>query len=314
MIQFLEFTIDQAIIIAIALPIVAVCLISLVILCFRNGSGSMLRRYLSYLVSPPQIGSHSSVTPEDDKGQEHTARWREIKVKLFFFYLGTAIFLISITIGEFYEVIFDIILPVSQGSTEEMRILTSVIFQSPFSAGWTGSLPWYGQLPLPSGLGTYHESWSWIFATAAFTDNPNFLGSVVTLLLLMSIGVGFVFLLPLAIKRIRHSFLPSMFFFMTGMVIFTKAAIGCMAQVLALAYGNSTIQYGLLVITGDMIPDLSQVLAIGIPIILALFALFTLLGWKLWQKHYTDMGSRRWFMLYVALSYWLGLALTIAIL
>jgi hypothetical protein len=60
-----------------------------------------------------------------------------------------------------------------------------------------------------------------------------------------------------------------------------------------------------------MIPDLNEVRLIGFPIVLALFALFTVIGWKLWRVHYSDTRSRTWFIAFIALSYWLGLALTI---
>jgi hypothetical protein len=310
MISILELSVQQTITIAITLPIVALCLFILIIPWLRNGSGSKLRRYLSYLVTPPQIRT-SSEAQDDNLERRSSLLKRELKVTLFFVYLGIALFLISFVIGEFYEVFLDILLPVTQSSTGEERIVTSVVFQSPFNAGWVGSFPWYGQLPLPVGWGTYHESWSWIFATAAFTDNPNFLGTTVTVLLLFSFLVGLVFLAPLAIKRIRHSFLPSMFFFMTGMTVFTKAAIGCIAQTLALWFGNAQIRIGVLTITGSMIPDLNEVRLIGFPFVLVLFAFFAVIGWRLWQVHYSDNKSRRWFIAYIALSYWLGLALTI---
>jgi len=134
--------------------------------------------------------------------------------------------------------------------------------------------------------------------------------SMVTIMLLFSAIVGFVFLLPLASKTIRRSFLPSMFFFMTGMTVFTKAAIDAFAQACALAFLNAQIRFGLLVITGDMVPNLIQGILVSIPIILAMFGLFSLIGWKLWKVHYPDTNSRKWFMFFVILSFWGGLALT----
>jgi hypothetical protein len=231
---------------------------------------------------------------------------RADKVRLFFYYLGVVLFLTSFMIGEFYEVMIDLLLPVSQGSTGEMRVALMVSFQSPFSAEWLGSLPWMG-------VNTYHETWSWIFFTAAFTDNPNFLGSLIGTLTLISIGVGLVFLAPLAIKRIRHSFLPSMFFFMTGMTIFAKAAISWFAYSIALFFGSVELEYITLGATGDMIPGLSNVIAFGFPTVLAMFALFIVLGRKLWRVHYADSKSRTWFLVYIALSFWLGLAITIMV-
>ncbi|MHA1963474.1 MAG: hypothetical protein ACXACG_11645 [Candidatus Thorarchaeota archaeon] len=306
MIQLLELTLNQATIIAIGLPIIVVCLFILIVPWLRNGSGSKLRRYLSYLVTPPRIGSDKSGSSGDDVNQVDESSWRKDKVRLYFYYLGIALFLISFILAEFYEVMFDLVLPVSQGSTGEFRTVSSVIFQSPFKAGWVGALPW-------AGIVFYYEPWKWILFTAAFTDNPDFFGELVIAMLLISIAVGSVYLVPLAIRRIRHSFLPSMFFFMTGMTIFSKAAIGCTAQALVLAFGNASIQYLNLIATGDNIPILLTALAIEIPIILAMFALFIVLGRKLWQVHYADSKSRSRFTVYIALSYWLGFLLTILV-
>ena len=308
MIQLIEFTVNQATIIAFALPIIAFCLFILIIASLRKGSSSKLRRYLSYLVKPPRIGSLES----KDGNVEHKSAslWREIKVRLYFVYLAIALFLVSFVISEFYQVMFDISLPVTQGSTGEIRTVTSVIFMSPFEAGWIGTMPWYGQLPAPAGLGTYHTSWSWVFITAAFTDNPSFLNTMVMIMLLISIIAGLVFLAPLASKTIRRSFLPSMFFFLTGMMVFTKTALGSAAQAIALALG-AQIQYSIRIATGDMVPNLIQGIAMGLPVILAMFCLFVVLGWKLWKVHYQDSVSRRWFMFYVTLSFWLGLAIPI---
>ena len=303
MIQMLEVGADLVTIIALALPLIAICLCILIIPSLRKSTGSKIRRYLSYLITPPQIGSLKTDEPE--------TLWRQIKVRLFFVYIGIAIFLISFMIGEFYQVILDIILPVTQGSTGATRVVSSVVFQSPFSAGWVGSLPWYGAFPLPGLIDTYHEPWRWIFATAAFTDNPNFMDSMVTVMLLFSAIAGFVYLLPLASKTIRRSFLPSMFFFMTGMMVFTKSAIDAFAQACALAFLNAQIRFGLLVITGDMIPNLIQGILVSIPIILVMFGIFSLIGWKLWKVHYSDSRSRKWFILFISLSFWVGLVLTI---
>jgi len=249
----------------------------------------------------------------DDEMHRQRAFWSEIKIRLFYVYIGIVVFLVSFLISEFYEVFLDIVLPVTQGNTGEVRTITSVIFQSPFNAGWIGSMPWYGSFPLPSDLGTYHEPWSWIFFTAAVTDNPYFLEQIVTVLLLFSFIAGLAFLSPLAIKTIRHSYLPSVFFFVTGMAIFTKSVFGCLAQALALFIGYTQIQYGIYIVTGEMIPNLIQAFVIGFPIILAIFAVFILLGWKLAKVHFTDSRMKSWFIAYIAFVYWLGLAITIIV-
>jgi len=304
--QFLEFPVSLANIIAIVLPIIAVCFFFIIIPWLKNGSGSKLRRYLSYTITPPRIGSEESEVPDSGTKEKHAAQSREDKVKLYFFYLGIALFLVSFVIGEFYEVMIDLLLPINQTGVEEMRTATTVVFQSLFNAGWVGALPW-------TGFTTYHETWNWVFVTAAITDNPHFLSSLVTWLLLFSIIIGIVFLSPLAIKRIRHSFLPSMFFFMVGMTIFTKAAVGYFAETLVLAFTHLELHYMHITVTGDMIPNLTGVLTSCILLIPIMFAIFVLFGRRLWKIYYTDSRSRNWFTVYITLSFWLGIVLTMMV-
>ncbi|MCK5390002.1 MAG: hypothetical protein KAJ36_05905, partial [Candidatus Thorarchaeota archaeon] len=79
MIQMLEIGADLATIIALALPIFTVSLCILIIPSLRKSTGSKVRRYLSYLVTPPQIGSLKSYEEEI----QPTALWRQIKIRLF---------------------------------------------------------------------------------------------------------------------------------------------------------------------------------------------------------------------------------------
>ena len=281
--------------IAVVLPIVATCVFYLFNTNFRDRSGSKAKKYLSYLVVPPRL----HVNGFDES-------WRRDKVRLYFYYLGVLLFLVSFLIGEFYQVMFDLLLPVTQGSTGEMRIATDVLFTSLFSAGWIGSLPWIG-------LVTYHETWSWIFFTAAFTDNPVFLGTIIPLLVEISIGAGLVFLAPLAIKKIRQSFLSSMFFFTSGMTVFSKSTISCLAYAFALEFRKIELEYLGITATGDMIPGLINVIAVMFTLALAMFVLFVFLGRKLWAVHYTDTNSKKWFTVFITLSYWLGFVVTMVV-
>ncbi|MHA3964827.1 MAG: hypothetical protein AM325_014960 [Candidatus Thorarchaeota archaeon SMTZ1-45] len=296
----------QASVIAIALPIVTASLFYVIIPRLKKSTGSTIRRYLSYLITPPYFESNKTSSLKYVIETKKSASWRKDKIRLYFYYLGFALFLSSFMIGEFYEVMIDLLLPVSQGSTGEMRNVTSLIFLSPFNVAWIGTLPWMGVV-------TYHETWSWIFFTAAFTDNPYFLSTIIGFMTLISIGVGLVFLAPLAIKRIRQAFLSSMFFFMTGMSIFTKAAISWFSYAIALYFGNLELEYVTLTANGSMIPDLSSVIVIGFAIVLVMFGLFIMLGRKLWQQHYTDAKSRKWFTAYITLSFWLVFGITILV-
>ena len=279
-------------IIAVVLPIVAMCIFYVFNINFRDRSGGKARRYLSYLVLPPRL--HIDGVDES---------WRRDKVRLYFYYLAIVLFLVSFLIGEFYQVMFDLLLPVTQGSTGEARIVTDVLFTSLFSAGWIGSLPWIG-------IVTYHETWNWIFFTAAFTDNPSFLSSVIPTLVAISAAAGLAFFVPLATKKIRKSFLSSVFFFTTGMTVFSKATISCLAYALVLQFGKVKLDYFDIAATGDMIPGLVNVIAVMFVLALAMFALFVLLGRRLWMVHYTDSKSKAWFTVFITLIYWLGFVIT----
>ena len=276
-------------IIAIILPILAVFVFIILVPRFKNQGGNGFLRHLKYLVTPPRMNTEDS-------------SWRKDKVRMYFYYLGLVLFIVTFMISEFYEVMLDLALPVSQGNTGETRIVSSVMFQGIFNSGWLGSLPWRGVV-------TYHETWSWILHTAAFTDNPGFLSTIITVLFLFSMGVGIVFLLPLALKQIRRTFLPSMFFYLTGMMVFSKAALGCVATGLALAFG-AEIEYGVIAVTGPMIPGLWYVVVLGLLVVLGMFVIFILIGRRLWKVHYPESDFRKWFMIYITLFYWVGFAIT----
>ena len=297
------FSLTQASIIAVALPILAALIAYLIIPKLRTRSGGKIRRYFSFLVSPPVL--RGSETDSSKTEQENVTRtsWRDDKVKLYFYYLAIFLFVISFTISEFYEVMADLVLPVNQGSTGESRVAFSIVFENLFSAGWVGTLPWIGTV-------TYHETWEWIFFTAAYTDNPAFLSTFSLLITLMSLGVGFVYLVPLLVPRIRSSFAPSMFFFVTGMTISVKGASSCLAYALALAFSGVQIEYLSFIASGSMISGLSSFIVIMLPVVMIMFGTFLVLGRRLWKVHYQDSRSGKWFMVYITLSFWLGIALT----
>ena len=303
LLQMLELPIEIAALTAIVLPIIAVCFFILAIPWLKNGSSSRLRRYLSYTITPPRLGAESSTVDSETSEQKSISSMHDDRVKIYFYYLGIALFLISFILAEFYQVMLDASFPVNQSNTGEYRIVTKIVFQSLFNVGWVGSLPWFG-------VAAYHQTWNWILFTSAITDNPNFLASFVIAMTLFIIGVGIVFLAPLAIKSIRHSFVPAMFFFMTGMTIFTKAAVGYFAGALHLLYGTIEFDYTHIVATGSMIPNFTGVLTSCILLILPMFVFFVFLGRNLWRKFYDDSRSRNWFTVYIALSFWIGLLLT----
>jgi hypothetical protein len=44
-----------------------------------------------------------------------------------------------------------------------------------------------------------------------------------------------------------------------------------------------------------------------------MFALFVVLGRKLWKVHYADSKSRTWFTVFITLSFWIGLLLSMMV-
>jgi hypothetical protein len=104
-----------------------------------------------------------------------------------------------------------------------------------------------------------------------------------------------------------------MFFFMSGMAIATKAAIGSLAYAIVLAFGNVELEYTAIVATGDMIPGLLGVIASVFLIVLGMFGFFLMFGRRLWKIYYDDSASRKWFMVYITLSFLLGLVITMLV-
>ncbi len=311
----LEITSFHAIVLALALPILLLSVFVLLYPSLKNGSGSRIRRYLSYAINAPRIGPLNPERGESSEGYRECLK-RELKVRLYLAYIGIALFILSSFVAEFYHVMSDLSMPVVQGSTGIARSWSSVAFLNPFDAGWVGSLPWYGAIPLPPAYAPiYHDPWSWTYFTDSFTDNPVFFESVVLSMLGMTFIVGVVFLLPLGLRTVRNAFLPSLFYFTTSMLTMSRAIFGVFAQGLSLEIGGS-VQYGIMVVSGIDFPglDLLQLVAVAMPIILTLFVVFLFIGRRIWQIHYPGKHqSRRWFTLCITVSYWLSLLLMMVV-
>lgn len=104
-----------------------------------------------------------------------------------------------------------------------------------------------------------------------------------------------------------------MLFFMTGMSIFTKAAISSLAYAAALAYGGVELSYSTFTVTGAMIPGLTSLVLVLLLLVIAMFGLFSFLGRRLWKAFYQDSRTRNWFTAYIALSFWMSIVLTILV-
>lgn len=235
---------------------------------------------------------------------------RQLYYRLLLIYGGILLFLISNLIGEFYFLLADITQQVSQGSTGNTRIWSSFVFKSLFSGGWMGYLPWYGNLPLPpTNLASFHDTWSWVFFTAPLADNPAFLDNMVWGIIIHCLLFSLLFLIPLVFGPIRKLFLPSMFFFSTGMLTSIRGFTTCLSQVFQLEYFSGSITYGVLTITKTDLKSITNLYEnFIIPLIfvmLIFFVFFLLLGRKIWRHHYPNhQYSHYWFMLYITLSFW----------
>lgn len=86
---------------------------------------------------------------------------------------------------------------------------------------------------------------------------------------------GLLILVPLLFRAIRKSFLPSMFFFFTGMLTLTRGMLTCLSQALKLEFGSDSITYGVQTITKkDLVPITNLLDSFVLPLFLILIILF----------------------------------------
>jgi hypothetical protein len=189
-----------------------------------NSSSKISKIVKKFVIRPIPLDSlHKELSDTSDLSEMKNDFKKRLSYRFLLIYGAIILFLLGNLIGEFYFILTDTRIPVTQGSTGDTRTLASIVFNSLFSGGWMGSLPWYGNMPLPPiYLDTYHETWSWVFFTSTFTDNPAFLDSTVWLILLGTIFSGLLFLSPLYFGSIRKSFLPSNVFLLYGDVNYNE--------------------------------------------------------------------------------------------
>jgi hypothetical protein len=269
-------------------------------------------RYLSRLTNPVTLEPlEPNSSAEITQGERRAHLTKQLGLRLVLVYLAIGLFLLSSVIGTFYYVMSDALMEVNQASTGALRIVSSVSLLNPFQGGWIGTQPWYGYLPLPSrNIEVLHDPWSWILFTCNFVDNPYFFQTEVIVMFGFTVIFGLVFLIPLAVKRIRQSFVASLFLFMTSMTTMTRVTFGLFAQAWRLDYAGEVITFGIHEIPGAEILQTTGSISYGITMILGLFIVFVLIGGKLWRNHYPDhQRSHHWFMFFVALCYWGSLAI-----
>jgi hypothetical protein len=314
----IEFSFSLTIIVAIALPIFALCLVFLIEPWFRISNPKRARRYLSYIFHPPSVfplkSAEAILAPDEKRAYLKT----QFLKRLGLFYLLLALFLISSFWAEFYYILGDLTQPITQGGTDLTRVWTSVQINDPFYGGWKGSLPWYGIFLLPAlEANTFHEPWNWRFFTTAISVNPEFFGDSFARMLVAALAIGAIFLLPLLLKTLRRAFVPSLFFYMTGMLIITKSFFACLGQSLRILIGGESITYGLITVTSatDHLSSYAM-MAIGVclPIVVVMFLIFLKLGQKLWTVHYDNSsGTMKWFLISVTMAFWGNLLFSVVV-
>ncbi|MFX0063022.1 MAG: hypothetical protein ACFFC7_12660 [Candidatus Hermodarchaeota archaeon] len=312
--NIIELPAPLALFLMIVIPLLAIGL-SLLISFLSKRKNGKVSNFLAYLINPITLeplnpAPAANISEEEDK----TNFLKQLSLRLFLVYGAIVLFLGSSIIAEFYHILTDVTVIVTQGSTGLARSWRTVVIDTPFSGGWYGSFPWYGQFPFPPiNLDIFHRPWSWVLFMNGISDNPQFFMDHFVGVIFRAFLFGLIFLLPLGIRAIRESFIPSLFFFTTSMFTISRAFLGCFSQAWNLEFGAAIIQIGHWTITKGMgqIPEMTIILGL-LPFIVVIYGVFIFLGNKLWRIHYPDNQiSRLWFFGYITVSYWLSLVLII---
>ncbi|MFX1367308.1 MAG: hypothetical protein ACFFAY_01735 [Promethearchaeota archaeon] len=289
-----------------AIPLIAVCLIVLIHPWLKNEREGKWKNYVTYLVRPLPLKSFNPRNSgEMSEAELKDYRTDQLAVRIAMAYIVIIVFIIASTIGVFYYVASDILIPVSQGSTGLQARISSILIATPFSGGWYGALPWYTSYPTPHyTMDLLHEPWQWVFHTAVFTDNPVFFDSKSASMILLNLICSVFFLVPLAVKSVRKSFVPSIFFLITGMLVMMRGIFGFTAMAFGLEYGSAILRIGAITYNGSH-PHGIGVLLFGVPVVLVMSLVFAFLAHKIWRVHYPEnTTSSKWFVITVLLVYW----------
>ncbi|MHA2245620.1 MAG: hypothetical protein ACXADY_11705, partial [Candidatus Hodarchaeales archaeon] len=226
-------------------------------------TNSKVKKFASeFFIKPlPLEPLHTELSNTSDLSEMKNKFTKQLSYRILLIYGGVILFFLGNLIGLFHFILADIGLPITQGSTGDTRVWNSIVLYSPFSGGWMGFFPWYGSFPYPPmNLDTFHEIWSWIFFTSTITDNPAFLTDTVWMILVGSVLSGLLFLIPLLFGVIRKSFLPSMFFFSTGMLTTTRGVFSCFSQAFRLEFASGSVTYGIGTITKKNLEPVTDLL------------------------------------------------------
>ncbi len=292
-----------------AIPLIAVCLVVLIHPWLKNESEGKWKNYLTYLVRPLPLKSFNPKNSgEMSQAELKDYKTEQLAVRIAMAYIVIIVFIIASVLGVFYYIVSDILIPATQGSTGLQARISSVVIVTPFSGGWYGALPWYTNYPTPHyTMDLLHEPWQWIFHTAVFTDNPAFFDLKSASMIQLNLICSAFFLIPLAMKSVRKSFVPSIFFLMTGMLVMMRGIFGFTAMAIGLEYGSAILRMGAITYSGSH-PHGIGVLLFGVPVVLIMSIVFAFLAHKVWGIHYPKNNvSSKWFVVTMLLIYWASL-------
>ena len=325
-----------SIILATLLPILIIIVSLLIYFLSKRSNNPQINRITKFIVEPIQfkpILNNPEISELPETESKKIIR-KEILLRAFLIYFVIGIFIFSSFMGELYQVLTDRIMVIiftyqSDGVYPPPEVWSAVVIESPFSSGFRGFQIWYDTYPNPILESDYfHRTWEWIFYTSALYSNLfenmqyHFFGSEIhgilyafsTLLIVVTLLIGGIFLSQLSWKPIRKSFLASLFFFETGMIISTKGIFSCFATAWRIEVNGLSLQYGAFIISRTTIA--AQWIILGLlPIIVGLLFLFLWIGKKIWQIHYSETKSisKRTFLITVGINYFAALLILLFI-
>ncbi|MFW9953818.1 MAG: hypothetical protein ACFFD3_04620 [Candidatus Thorarchaeota archaeon] len=307
-----------AIVLFLLIPVVMYVLSFLIVKYSDENSPSRVRRWFHSARSPVELKSLSkgSIEQIPEEGRSGYIS-REVTLRLVAIYLVIGIFILSNIIGIYYHVMGDVLQTISNYGEEEIRLWSAIVYTTPFSGGWTGTFPWYGNGLWPlSYPETYHESWNWIFHTSALvTGNPYFFEGVAEDLIIIPLVFCIVILIPLARKSVREAFLPSLLHLHVSMLILASTLFNCFAEAFKLAILSNPITFGEYTVGAADLNGLpSQVIGVLMPLIFVVFLVYLGISYKLAQNHYNTSKKGKWiFVANTIVLYWLSFILAIVI-
>jgi hypothetical protein len=183
------------------------------------------------------------------------------------------------------------------------------VLTSPFTGGWLGDFGWYGGSGNPPlGNVTLHDPWSFYYYFIPYVEDTLLFTASFSLMVLLPMAVGAVFLIPLLRKSVRNAFVPSLFLYITGMLTMTSGIFRGLAEAIAVQFGQKEIQFGITIETvADFLGYPMANMTVLLPIMLLLFVIFAAVGWRLAGVHYPgNRTARKVVLLYITATYWLS--------